>query len=98
MSKRIKVLPGLLHKFRHVSGVLLWGMKWCEGCGFFERVCAFINFRQVPLSVGLRESACSSVSAAVSGCVWCRLVGVIMWVSLVSISPAGNSLEFFEAI
>ena len=92
------MLPGLLHKFRHVRGALVWGIERREGCGFFERVCAFINFRQVPLSVGLRESACSSVSATVSGCVWCRLVGVIMWVSLVSISPAGNSLEFFEAI
>ena len=89
------MLPGLLHKFRHVRGALVWGIKRREGCGFFERVCAFMNFRQVPLSAGLWESACSTVSATVSGCVWRRLAGVIRWVSTVSISPAGNSLEFW---
>lgn len=31
-----------------------------EGCGFFECVCAFMNFRQMPLSAGLWESAYST--------------------------------------
>lgn len=31
-----------------------------EGCGFFECVCVFMNFRQVPLSAGLWESAYST--------------------------------------
>lgn len=43
----------------------------------FECVCAFMNFRQVPLSAGLWESAYSTVSATVSGCMWHRLAGVI---------------------
>lgn len=47
----------------------------------FECVCAFMNFRQVPLSAGLWESAYSTVSATVSGCMWRRLAGVIRWVS-----------------
>ena len=47
----------------------------------FECVCAFMNFRQVPLSAGLWESAYSTVSATVSGCMWRRLAEVIRRVS-----------------
>ena len=51
------------------------------GMRIFECVCVFMNFRQVPLSAGLWESAYSTVSATVSGCMWRRLAGVIRWVS-----------------
>lgn len=83
MSKRAKVLPRSLHKFRHARGALVWdARRRREGrMRIFECVCAFMNFRQVPLSAGLWESAYSTVSATVSGCMWPRLAGVIRWVS-----------------
>lgn len=34
-----------------------------------------------PMAAGLWESAYSTVSATVSGCMWRRLAGVIRWVS-----------------
>lgn len=83
MSKRVKVLPRSLHKFRHARGALVWDARRRRvgGMRIFECVCAFINFRQVPLSAGLWESAYSTASATVSGCMWRRLAGVIRWVS-----------------
>lgn len=83
MSKRAKVLPRSLHKFRHARGALVWDARRRRvgGMRIFECVCAFMNFRQVPFSAGLWESAYSTVSATVSGCMWPRLAGVIRWVS-----------------
>lgn len=62
MSKRAKVLPRSLHKFRHARGALVWDARRRRvgGMRIFECVCAFMNFRQGPLSAGLWESAYST--------------------------------------